>query len=81
MKENDFIEGWTFPENSACIELYNVPNNTVCSFDKDSEPFLFVKPDGMYSYCLTQNNEVMHLAMWAPVYPWIKKKGKDAKTV
>lgn len=75
MPTNDFSTEWELPSGATPTELYNVPNNTICSFAKDSEPFLFVKPDGMYSYCLTQNNEVMHIAMWSPVYTWIKKKG------
>jgi hypothetical protein len=33
--------------------------------------------DGMYSYCLTLANEVVHLAAWTEVIPLVKKDKPD----
>ena len=33
--------------------------------------------DGMYSYCLNMQNEVIHLQAWAKVSPLVKKDKTD----
>jgi hypothetical protein len=33
--------------------------------------------DGMYSYCLNMQNEVIHLQAWAEVAPLVKKAKPD----
>jgi hypothetical protein len=33
--------------------------------------------DGMYSYCLNMQNEVIHLQAWAEVMPLVKKAKPD----
>lgn len=61
------------------MKLYEVPNNTkirVLKVDKvppgapnigDGEVLMFRNIDGMYSYCLNEAGDVVHLAAWAEV--------------
>lgn len=41
------------------------------------EVVFFDHIDGMYSYCLNMNNEVIHLQAWAEVAPLVKKAKPD----
>ena len=43
----------------------------------DGDVLFFDHIDGMYSYCLNMNNEVVHLASWAEVIPLVKKAKPD----
>ena len=47
------------------MKLYEVPRNNKILVD--GETFLFKHIDGMYSYCLDKNNDVVHLAAWLEV--------------
>lgn len=60
-------------------ELYNVPRNTRVVLLEDAkvppahrpllkgEVLMFRSTDGMYSYCLDQNQEAVHPAAWTEV--------------
>lgn len=41
------------------------------------EVIFFDHVDGMYSYCVTMNNEVIHLSASAEVSPLVKKEKTD----
>lgn len=41
------------------------------------EVLFFDHIDGMYSYCLNMQNEVIHLQAWAEVAPLVKKDKPD----
>ncbi len=69
----DYSE-YELPADSQPIELWKLPNHSVCSLTEDSEPFVFVKPDGMYSICVYKG-DVEHLMITTMFYPWVKKKG------
>jgi len=43
----------------------------------DDEVLFFDHIDGMYSYCLNMNNEVIHLQAWGEVAPLVKKGKPD----
>ena len=43
----------------------------------DGDVLFFDHIDGMYSYCLTMANEVVHLQAWAEVAPLVKKAKPD----
>lgn len=61
------------------MKLYNVPRNTLVRVIEQEVPppgalaidvgqcVLFKHVDGMYSYCLTETNEVVHLKAWTEV--------------
>jgi hypothetical protein len=39
----------------------------------DDEVIFFSHIDGMYSYCVSLQNEIIYLAAWAEVKPLVKK--------
>ena len=50
------------------VKLYEVPNNTHIWVKSKLSPegwvrLLFHHPDGMYSYCTDDNNNVIHVGM------------------
>ena len=47
------------------MKLHEVPNNTWITLN--GEKLLFHHIDGMYSYCTTEDNRVVHLVAWAEV--------------
>ena len=61
------------------MKLYNVPNKTWVKVLEDAKVppvapkvkqetiIFFDHIDGMYSYCLTESEEVVHLAAWTEV--------------
>ena len=59
-------------------ELYKArPRSYVMVPSWDNEVIFFDHIDGMYSYCLSMTNEVVHLAAWAEVVPLMKKAKPD----
>jgi hypothetical protein len=48
------------------VKLYEVPHNTWITTDDGFRVF-FGRIDGMYSYCLTEDNEVCHIKAWTEV--------------
>lgn len=55
-------------------ELYKArPRSYVMVPAWDNEVLFFDHIDGMYSYCLTLANEVVHIQAWAEVVPLVKK--------
>lgn len=56
------------------MKLFNIPNNSKiyeeCS--DGSKYFIFMHPDGLYSYCKTEKGNVVHLSITTPL-----KKHKD----
>lgn len=48
------------------MKLYDVPRNSRIRLD-DGMELNFRRLDGMYSLCLTDNNEPVHLAAWTEV--------------
>jgi len=51
------------------MKLYELPRHTYFTVEHDpsNEVFYFDHLDGMYSYCLTENKEVVHFPVWTPV--------------
>ena len=43
----------------------------------DDDVLFFDHIDGMYSFCLNMNNEVVHIQAWAEVIPLVKKAKPD----
>jgi len=43
----------------------------------DDEVLFFDHIDGMYSYCVSLQNEIIHLAAWTEVMPLVKKDKPD----
>lgn len=59
-------------------ELYKArPRSYVMVPAWDNQVLFFDHIDGMYSYCLTLGNEVVHLQAWAEVAPLRKKAKPD----
>lgn len=59
-------------------ELYKArPRSYVMVPAWDNEVLFFDHIDGMYSYCLSLANEVVHLQAWAEVIPLVKKAKPD----
>ena len=55
-------------------ELYKArPRSYVMVPEMNNEVIFFDHIDGMYSYCLSLTNEVLHLVAWAEVIPLQKK--------
>lgn len=48
------------------MKLYDVPRNSTIVLE-GGEELEFKHIDGMYSYCLTKEGNVVHLAAWADV--------------
>ena len=48
------------------MKLYDVPRNSRIRLD-DGTQLNFKHIDGMYSLCLTDNNEPVHIAAWTEV--------------
>lgn len=56
-------------------ELYKArPRSYVIVPSMDNEVIFMDHIDGMYSYCLSMTNEVVHLAAWTEVIPLRKKQ-------
>lgn len=53
------------------VPLYSVRNKSYIIWDGIT--LFFDHIDGMYSYCLDANNEVVHIRAWAEVIP-LKRK-------
>jgi hypothetical protein len=49
------------------MELYKVPNHTKIRVVSSGEELMFYHVDGMYSYCLNKDKEVIHLVAWEDV--------------
>lgn len=43
----------------------------------DGDVLFFDHIDGMYSYCLNMQNEVVHIQAWAEVIPLVQKEKPD----
>lgn len=43
----------------------------------DDDVLFFDHIDGMYSYCLNMQNEVVHIQAWAEVIPLVQKAKSD----
>lgn len=55
-------------------ELYKArPRSYVQVPSMDDEVIFFSHIDGMYSYCVSLQNKIIHLAAWAEVKPLVKK--------
>jgi hypothetical protein len=48
------------------MKLYDVPRNSTIVLE-GGEELEFKHIDGMYSYCLTKEGDVVHLAAWTDV--------------
>jgi hypothetical protein len=53
-------------DRGAAMKLYDVPRDSRIRLDDGSE-LNFKRLDGMYSLCLTDDNEPVHLAAWTEV--------------
>jgi hypothetical protein len=62
------------PETLAGEPIKVPPAHEDPSFDLE---YLFDHIDGMYSYCLNMQNQVIHLQAWAEVAPLVKKAKPD----
>jgi hypothetical protein len=51
------------------MKLYELPRESYFTLtnDETKEVFFFKHIDGMYSYCLDMQNEVIHFAAWTEV--------------
>jgi hypothetical protein len=59
-------------------ELYKArPRSYVMVPAWDNDVLFFDHIDGMYSYCLNMQNEVVHLQAWAEVIPLVQKAKPD----
>lgn len=54
-------------EHTDIVPLYSVPRNTYVLLD--NEYFFFDHIDGMYSFCLDMNNNIIHIPAWQEVIP------------
>ena len=55
-------------------ELYKArPRSYVMVPSMDNEVIFFSHIDGMYSYCVSLQNDIIHLAAWCEVIPLTKK--------
>ena len=63
------IQDWEMTEP---IPLYQVKRNTY--IDVNGVKLFFDHLDGMYSYCITMNNEVVHIGATTVVRPLRKKE-------
>ena len=69
-------------ERLPVTELYKVKPKSYIKLswlpedDKNSVIF-FDHLDGMYSFCLTATNEVVHLHSSSPVFPFVKRERDD----
>ena len=48
------------------MKLYDVPRNSTIIL-QNGEELEFKHIDGMYSYCVTKEGKVVHLAAWSDV--------------
>ena len=48
------------------MKLYDVPRNSTIIL-QNGEELEFKHIDGMYSYCITKEGKVVHLAAWSDV--------------
>lgn len=61
-------------EQLPICELYKArPRSYVMVPSMDNKVIFFSHIDGMYSYCVSLQNEIIHLAAWCEVIPLIKK--------
>jgi hypothetical protein len=56
------------------MKLYNVPRDSRIELS-DGTQLNFKRLDGMYSLCLTDNNEPVHVAAWTEVA--VMKRGEQ----
>ncbi len=49
------------------MKLFEVPRDTIIRVPDSGEQLHFVKIDGMYSLCIDQTGEPVHLAAWTEV--------------
>jgi hypothetical protein len=56
-------------------ELYKVKPRSYIQIENDV--LFFDHIDGMYSYCLTLADEIVHLAAWTEVTPLVRKAKPD----
>ena len=52
------------------INLFDIPNVSKIYFD-ESNFITFVHIDGMYSYCIDENNEPLHLSASTPLEEYL----------
>ena len=52
------------------MKLYELPRQSYFTLVSDihAEPYFFDHVDGMYSYCLNKDKNVVHFAAWTEVY-------------
>jgi hypothetical protein len=60
------INDW---EKLPITPLFYVKNKTYVYVPDIDTTLFFDHIDGLYSYCLTMKNEVVHLAAWVNVHP------------
>jgi len=59
------------------MKLYELPRGSLFTVDEgellnhvDQPVYYLDHLDGMYSYCITADNQVVHFAAWTPVTPY-----------
>lgn len=63
------INDW---EKQDPVPLYSVRNKSFVQVE--DEIYFFDHLDGMYSFCLDMNNNVVHLQAWCEVIPLKRKE-------
>lgn len=53
------------------MKLYDLPRKSkiYCNCTDGSRYLIYDHPDGMYSYCVTEKGNIVHLALWMDVTP------------
>jgi cell division protein ZapA (FtsZ GTPase activity inhibitor) len=60
--ENVYDELDSMEEGEGKVKLYEVPRETWCSMTQDANTlFFFDHIDGMYSYCVNKEGDIVHL--------------------
>lgn len=49
------------------MKLYELPNKSYFKLENTDEVYFFDHLDGMYSYCLDKDNNIIHFACWTPI--------------
>lgn len=60
-------------ERLPLTPLYSVKNKTYVYVPEFDMTVFFDHIDGMYSFCLDMNNNVVHLKAWTDVHPLTKE--------
>lgn len=48
-------------------KLYQLDPKSYFKLENDDEVYFFDHLDGMYSYCLDKDNNIIHFACWTPI--------------